>query len=73
MEEGPHGFYGMDNIETRVNAMGALSGSQEKIVGAAREKRGSGEEGSSSDGDLGMDGGINKTVEFTFYESESPV
>jgi hypothetical protein len=63
----------MNNIETRVNAIGAPSGSQEKIVGTVREMRGNGGDGGSSDGDLGMGGGISKTVEFMFYENESPV
>ncbi len=60
----------MTNIETRVDANGALSSSQERIVGA-RGQSGS-EHDVYFDGD-GKQGGINKTVEFVFHESESPV
>jgi hypothetical protein len=61
------GVYSMNNIETRVDA-NALSSSRERIVRTG--SRGPGEDSFEGDGKAG---GISKTVEFVFHESESPV
>jgi len=67
---GPQGVYSMNNIETRIHANGVLSSSRERIVGV--EQHGDGDGDGSWDSD-GKTGGINKTVEFVFHESDSPV
>ena len=58
----------MNNIETRVNAPGAPSSSQERIVETGHR----GESDTSWESD-GKTGGINKTVEFVFHDSGSSV
>jgi hypothetical protein len=59
-------MYNVSHIETRVDAQGNISSSQERIV--ERSQSGSGTP--EAEGlDLDRKGGINKTVEFEFHES----
>jgi len=59
---GEIGMYPMSPIETRVDANGQVSSSQERIVDGASSN------GRSMHHESDLDG-INKTVEFEFYES----
>lgn len=65
---GDIGMYSINHIETRVDANGQVSSSQERIVEGATSRAG------TREGDEGLDlngkGGISKTVEFEFHESE---
>jgi hypothetical protein len=62
-------MYSMNHIETRVDAQGPLSSSQERIVeGAAPSRLDARESEGSSEVDR-KNGGISKTVEFEFHES----
>jgi hypothetical protein len=65
------GVYSMTNIETRVDAGGTTSSSQERIVEASA--LGTGHHHSRAFEADSRGGGINKTVEFVFHDSESPV
>jgi hypothetical protein len=56
-------MYSMNHIETRVDANGNISSSQERIVDRAEIE---GDDGLDMDG---KGGGISKTVEFEFHES----
>jgi hypothetical protein len=58
----------MNNIETRVDANGQVSSSQERIIDGIASHAGTGE-GSDEFDENGKHGGISKTVEFEFRES----
>jgi hypothetical protein len=61
-------MYSMNHIETRVDANGQVSSSQERIVDGAASRTGTieGDDGSDLNGKVR---GISKTVEFEFHES----
>jgi len=61
-------MYSMNNIETRVDANGQVSSSQERIIDGIASQAGKGESGEGFDIN-GKHGGISKTVEFEFHES----
>lgn len=61
-------MYNVSHIETRVDAQGNISSSQERIVERERSQSGSGTL-EAEELDLDRKGGINKTVEFEFHES----
>jgi len=61
-------MYSMNHIETRIDANGNFSSSQERIVNGIISREGTREGGESLDFN-GKDGGISKTVEFEFHES----
>ena len=58
----------MNHVETRVDANGNISSSQERIVDGKASREGMREGGESLDLN-GKGGGISKTVEFEFHES----
>ena len=58
----------MNHIETRVDANGNVSSSQERIVNSFASREGTMEGDESLDFN-GKGGGISKTVEFEFHES----
>lgn len=58
----------MNHIETRVDASGNMSSSQERIVNSVASREGT-TEGDDSLDLSGKGGGISKTVEFEFHES----
>jgi hypothetical protein len=61
-------MYSMNNIETRVDANGQVSSSQERIIDGIASHAGTGE-GGEGFGIKEKHGGISKTVEFEFHES----
>jgi hypothetical protein len=61
-------MYSMSHIETRIDANGNISSSQERIVNGVASREGMGEGDESLDLN-GKGGGISKTVEFEFHES----
>jgi hypothetical protein len=62
--QGP--MYPLSSIETRVNAHGTCSSSEERIIGAGRSEND--ENRDPFNEDL-KSGGINKTFEFEFHET----
>jgi hypothetical protein len=55
-------MYPLSSIETRVNAQGTHSSSEERIIGGNEDNR-------DPFNEDGKSGGINKTVEFEFHET----
>jgi hypothetical protein len=62
--QGP--MYPLSSIETRVNAHGTQSSSEERIIGAGPLEKDDNRDPFNEDLKLG---GINKTVEFEFHET----
>jgi hypothetical protein len=61
-------MYNVSQLETRVDAQGNISSSQERIVERKRSQSGSGTL-EAEELDLHRKGGIHRTVEFEFHES----
>lgn len=61
-------MYSMNHVETRVDANGQVSSSQERIVSGVTSYAGT-REGDECSDEVGNGKGISKTVEFEFHES----
>lgn len=59
-------LYSINNIETRVDANGQVSSSQERIIDGKNSRAGTRE---GEENVIGNGVGISKTVEFEFHES----
>jgi len=66
--KGEIGMYSINHVETRVDANGQVSSSQERIVSGVASSAGT-REGDESLDEVGHGKGISKTVEFEFHES----